>query len=443
MSDQYNMAVDVLTGREPGRVAMLWADHRGARASLTWAELAASTNRFGALLRDRGTGRGDRVALVLPALPETAAAALGALRIGAILVVMSALWQRDAIAYRLRDCTARVVITDQDHESVVRAAVAAAGTGTTVVVLAPELLDGLPEDTDPVPTHADDPALISYTSGTTGPAKGIVHAHRRLLGHNEFEVCHDLQPSEVFHGAGDWAWSLMKLFGPWRVGAVQFVYQQGPRFDPVALFTAMAAHDVTNTLLNPGVVRRLRQADPEAGAQIPLRLRIACCSSEPLPADLLTWFQDQFGVTLLDYILEPARGQRGDVRRDLVAHQRSGPYRRGRLLVVPRPRRRRHHLLRVPHRPLRRRERAGRPPRGERLGGRRGAGRRAGPGRVRLRSTGRRCRHRPTVDRRSAGPCPRAVRAVRLPAPDRVRPVASDLHHQQNPTGRAAPPAHR
>jgi acetyl-CoA synthetase len=301
MSDQYNMAVDVLTGREPGRVAMLWADHRGARASLTWAELAASTNRFGALLRDRGTGRGDRVALVLPALPETAAAALGALRIGAILVVMSALWQRDAIAYRLRDCTARVVITDQDHESVVRAAVAAAGTGTTVVVLAPELLDGLPDDTDPVPTHADDPALISYTSGTTGPAKGIVHAHRRLLGHNEFEVCHDLQPSEVFHGAGDWAWSLMKLFGPWRVGAVQFVYQQGPRFDPVALFTAMAAHDVTNTLLNPGVVRRLRQADPEAGAQIPLRLRIACCSSEPLPADLLTWFQDQFGVTLLDY----------------------------------------------------------------------------------------------------------------------------------------------
>ncbi|MFD0745981.1 AMP-binding protein [Phytohabitans flavus] len=273
----------------------------GARRTVTWAELTALTGRFGALLREVGTGRGERVALVLPALPETAAAALGALRIGAVIVVMSALWQRDAIAYRLRDCAPTVVFTDRDREPVVRAAVAAAGTGTAVVVLSPTLLDGLTEDAEAVDTGADEPAQISYTSGTTGPAKGIVHAHRRLLGHNEFDVCHDLRPGEVFHGAGDWAWSMMKLLGPWRAGAVQFAYQQGPRFDPVALFAAMADHGVTNLLLNPSVLRRLRQAAPDAGARIPLRPRIACSSSEPLPADLLEWFRDQFGVTLLDY----------------------------------------------------------------------------------------------------------------------------------------------
>lgn len=291
---KYNMATDVLSGKAPGDIAMLWADHTGARRTVTWAELTTMARRFGGLLRERGVEKGDRVALVLPALPETAAAALGALRIGAVLVVMSALWQRDAIAYRVRDSGTSVVVTDKEREPVVRAAF----EGT--VVVQPDLLRTAPE-ADAVDTDADDPATISYTSGTSGPAKGIVHAHRRLLGHNEFDVCHDLRPGEVFHGAGDWAWSLMKLLGPWRKGAVQFAYNQGPRFDPVALFTAMAAHRVTNVLLNPGVIRRLKQADPDAGATIPLNLRIACCSSEPLPVDLLEWFRDQFGTTPLDY----------------------------------------------------------------------------------------------------------------------------------------------
>ena len=72
-------------------------------------------------------------------------------------------------------------------------------------------------------TSADDPAQLYYTSGTTGLAKGIVHAHRYLLAHNEFVHCHDVQAGERFHGMGEWAWAagICPLLGPWRLGAVQ------------------------------------------------------------------------------------------------------------------------------------------------------------------------------------------------------------------------------
>ena len=87
---------------------------------------------------------------------------------------------------------------------------------------------------DRADTAADDPAQLYYTSGTTGLAKGIVHAHRYLLAHEEFVYCHEVQDGERFHGMGEWAWAagIAPLLGPWRLGAVQCVYQREGGFDP-------------------------------------------------------------------------------------------------------------------------------------------------------------------------------------------------------------------
>ena len=70
----------------------------------------------------------------------------------------------------------------------------------------------------PVDTLAEDPAQLYYTSGTTGLAKGIVHAHRYILAHEEFRYCHDVRDGERFHGMGEWAWAagIAPLLGPWR-----------------------------------------------------------------------------------------------------------------------------------------------------------------------------------------------------------------------------------
>ena len=100
------------------------------------------------------------------------------------------------------------------------------------------LIEDLPAGGDdtftPEDTLADDPAQLYYSSGTTGLAKGILHAHRYLLGHEEFIYCHDVQPAERFHGMGEWAWAagIAPLLGPWRLGATQVVYQREGGFDP-------------------------------------------------------------------------------------------------------------------------------------------------------------------------------------------------------------------
>ena len=90
-----------------------------------------------------------------------------------------------------------------------------------ILLLDDSLLAGADDHFDTLDTAADDPAQLYYSSGTTGLAKGILHAHRYLLAHEEFVYCHDVRDGELFHGMGEWAWAagIAPLLGPWRLGA--------------------------------------------------------------------------------------------------------------------------------------------------------------------------------------------------------------------------------
>ncbi|GAA5039755.1 acyl-CoA synthetase [Thermocatellispora tengchongensis] len=293
---KYNIAVDVCDGQDPRGLAMVYRPDGDVAEYVSWQWMRDRAGRFGTYLRGQGVRPGDRVACVLPPSPDTAAAILGALRIGAVLVLASALWTGESLEYRLTDSAPAIVLTTGERVTEIREL-----TEARVVAVDRGLLDGISPHCPAEETLADAPAAIYYTSGTSGPPKGIVHAHRWLLGHNEFAVCHGLRPGELFHGAGDWAWSLAKLLGPWRHRAVPFVFGNDGPFDPVALFAALAEAKVTNVLLNPTVVRRLRSVMPDAGVRLGLSLRCAYSSSEPLPAELADWFAQQFGVPLQDY----------------------------------------------------------------------------------------------------------------------------------------------
>jgi acetyl-CoA synthetase len=151
-------------------------------------------------------------------------------------------------------------------------------------------------------TAADDPAQLYYSSGTTGLAKGILHAHRYILGHEEFLYCHDVRDSEIFHGVGEWAWAagICPLLGPWRMGAVQAVYQREGGFDPHKQLDFLSKHEVTNVFGTPTAIRAMMSIG-DAATRYPQKFRIVCSAGEPLNPEAIRWFREQYGITVLDY----------------------------------------------------------------------------------------------------------------------------------------------
>ena len=306
--------------------------------------------------------------------------------------------------------------------------------------LEPGDLDAGSPDHETLDTSCDDPAQLYYTSGTTGLAKGILHAHRYILGHEEFIYCHDVQDGERFHGMGEWAWAagIAPLLGPWRYGAIQVVLQRKGGFDPHGQLAFLSRHRPTNVFATPTAIRSMMGIG-DAGTRYPQDFRIVCSAGEPLNPEAIRWFREQYGVTVLDYyglqesyplvanypfmdvregsmgrpmpgwdvqildederpVATGERGEiclrarsnphyplgywnneeagRGDLRRRVVSHEGRRLAGRGRLHLVRGPRRRRDHLRRLPDRPVRGRVGVPRASR-RRRGGRRRLARRA------------------------------------------------------------------
>src|SRR3954451_3857749 len=219
---RYNIAEDVCDKHPREKAAMLHEHFDGTQRELTWGEIQDLANQAANLRSSLGVRRGDRVAVVLPPTPETAAIFFGTWKLGAILLSMSVLYGDDAVPHRRGDSQRKLLVTDADN-----APRFSSGT-TPVLTLTSQLLAEESTERTTAETAADDAAQLYYTSGTTGLAKGIVHAHRYLLAHEEFVYCHEVEDGERFHGMGEWAWAagIAPLLGPWRLGAVQCVYQR-------------------------------------------------------------------------------------------------------------------------------------------------------------------------------------------------------------------------
>ena len=295
--ERYNIAADVCDKHDPAKPAMVWERFDGARREVRWGELQELSNQAAHVLGSHGVGRGDRVAVVLPPTPEAAAVFFGTWKLGSILLSMSVLYGDDGIRHRLEDSKPTVLITDAANADRFDPALV-----EEILVLDDGLLDGAPTDPISEDTAADDPAQLYYTSGTTGKAKGIVHAHRYILAHEEFIYCHDVQEGERFHGMGEWAWAagIAPLLGPWRLGAIQCVYQREGGFDPAKQLDFLSRNEVTNVFTTPTAMRAM-MAIEGAGERFPQRFRIVCSAGEPLNPEAIRWFREQYGVTVLDY----------------------------------------------------------------------------------------------------------------------------------------------
>ena len=308
--DRYNIAADVCDKHPRDKLAMVWEDWQGAEREVSFGELQDTSNRFANVLEANGVERGDRVATLLPSLPETAAVFLGTYKRGAILLSMSVLYGDEGIQHRLRDSGAKALVTDAANRHRIPA-----GMVERLFVLGDDE-DGEAADLDlaaelerasdryeHADTAADDPAQLYYSSGTTGLAKGILHAHRYLLAHEEFEFCHDVRDGELFHGMGEWAWAagIAPLLGPWRYGATALVYARKGGFDPEEQLRFLAKHGVQGMFTTPTALRAMTGL-ADAGSHYPLpELRNVCSAGEPLNPEVIRWFREQYDLTVLDY----------------------------------------------------------------------------------------------------------------------------------------------
>jgi acetyl-CoA synthetase len=295
--ERYNIARDVCDKHPREKLAMVWEDWHGNERQVSWGELQDLSNRFANVLVNHGVERGDRVAMLLPATPETAAAFFGTWKVGAILLSMSVLYGDEGIKHRITDSQAKVLVTDADNAGRIDP-----GLVEDVVILDDNLLAEGEPTFECVDTAADDAAQLYYSSGTTGLAKGILHAHRYLLAHEEFIYCHDVQDGERFHGMGEWAWAagIAPLLGPWRFGATQLVYRRQGGFDPEKQLAFLSKHRATNVFTTPTAMRAM-MAISDAGTRFPQQFRIVCSAGEPLNPEAIRWFRDQYGLTVLDY----------------------------------------------------------------------------------------------------------------------------------------------
>ncbi|MGZ4350644.1 MAG: acyl-CoA synthetase, partial [Solirubrobacteraceae bacterium] len=295
--ERYNIAADVCDRHPRDTLAMIHEDFGGTVRRLTWGELQDTANRFANVLVAHGVQKGDRVAMLLPPTPETAAAFFGTWKVGAILLSMSVLYGDEGIRHRLTDSQPKVLVTNEANADRMERSLT-----EHVLILDDDLLSQGSTSFHTLDTAADDPAQLYYSSGTTGLAKGILHAHRYVLAHEEFVYCHDVRDGERFHGMGEWAWAagIAPLLGPWRYGAVQVVYQREGGFDPHKQLDFLSRHEVSNVFGTPTAIRSM-MGITDAGTRYPQKFRIVCSAGEPLNPEAIRWFREQYGVTVLDY----------------------------------------------------------------------------------------------------------------------------------------------
>lgn len=311
---RFNIGVDVCDRQDPAKPALVFEDEAGAVRTIKFGELRDLTNRFANALAGVGLRRGDRVGVLLQQSPETAIAHIASYKSGLIAVPLFVLFGEDALEYRLGNCGASCVVTDlaqlpkilaiRPRLPDLKTVIVVDGRGADGTKDFQALIDRASADFTPVDTAADDPALIIFTSGTTGNPKGALHAHRVLLGHLPgVEMPQDLfpQPGDLFWTPADWAWigGLLDVLLPSLHHGVPVLAKRMRKFEPDAAYALMARHKVRNVFFPPTALKLMR------GSPVPAahgaKLRSIGSGGETLGEELLDWGRSTFGVTINEF----------------------------------------------------------------------------------------------------------------------------------------------
>ena len=321
--DYTRAAIEPRAERDPDGGSIIWEGEDGAVRALTNAQLAAAVDLAARRLRAHGVSAGDRVGILLPMLLETVVAVLAVSRLGAIYTPIFSGYGAPAIAARLADCEASLLITADGFlrrgawvglKAVADEAVAAAPSVRRVVVVrrAGSALevpwtpgrdawwdDPVAGEAEPLTERDVDPEtpyMLIYTSGTTGRPKGAVHVHGGFPIKGAQDLAHqfDLGRDDTLFWFTDLGW----MMGPWAIsgalllGARLVLYEGAPDYPgPDRIWSLVARHKVTHLGLSPTVIRALMAHGEEpVRAHDRSSLRVLGSTGEPWNPDPWWWY---------------------------------------------------------------------------------------------------------------------------------------------------------
>ncbi|HET7083113.1 MAG TPA: AMP-binding protein [Candidatus Limnocylindria bacterium] len=315
------MAVDEPAAARPDELALAWEGEDGEVRRFTRAQLRWAVDRAARAMASLGVERGDRVGIFLPMIPEAVVAVLAVGKLGAIYTPIFSGYGADAVASRLADCEATLLVT-ADGFARRGKPVPMKATADEALAHAPSVLRSLvvrhtgaevawdaerdvwwdaavtsasAEPLETVATDANDPFMIIYTSGTTGRPKGALHVHGGFPIKAAVDLAHgfDLQAGDILFWFTDMGW----MMGPWAVagapmlGATLFIYEGTPDYPgPDRLWGLVERHRITHLGISPTLVRALMTHGSEPpGSHDLSSLLVLGSTGEPWNPDPWWW----------------------------------------------------------------------------------------------------------------------------------------------------------
>lgn len=298
---------------QPGRVALFWEGSDGWSETYTFEKLREHAARLANFLLYAGVQPGDRVAGLLPRIPELLILILGTWRLGAVYQPLFTAFGPKSIEHRVRASDARMIFTDAAN----RPKLADVPSCTPIVTIddrrgrdqaAGDLdfwveLQRQPAHFDPVMRRGDDPFLMMFTSGTTGPAKGVMVPLKALLSiYVYMRYALDLRNEDAYWNIADPGWAYGLYFaavGPLLLGHATTLYDGA--FTAESTYHILKEHHITNLAGSPTAFRLLIAAGEEAAARAKSRLRVVSSAGETLNPEVIRWFEEHLDCPIHDH----------------------------------------------------------------------------------------------------------------------------------------------
>ena len=320
--------IDRHADKTPDRTAIIWeADDPTIDKAISYAELKVSVCQMANVLRKHGVGKGDRVTIYMPMVPEAAFAMLACTRIGAIHSVVFGGFSPDSLADRIIDCESTFLITADEGirggrivplKANVDKALERCPECKNVLVIKrtggkinwaegrdlwwEEEMSTVSKECNPEPMDAEDPLFILYTSGSTGKPKGVLHTTGGYLLHTSLthELVFDYQPNDIYWCTADVGWVTGHsyiVYGPLANGATTLMFEGVPNYpDSSRCWNICDKHNVTIFYTAPTAIRALmREGSGPVQKTNRSTLRILGTVGEPINPEAWLWYYNVVG----------------------------------------------------------------------------------------------------------------------------------------------------